>query len=71
MRKFHLLNAEWRFRQRLADIRAYYIFCSGRSGELPEPGTLFPFLAEPEEQDFGDADDDVIYQRVAATLGAR
>ena len=71
LRKFHLLQAEWKVPHRMADTRAFRLICCW-SKEPPEASELFPLLAVPEgfEESSEDADDFAVYQQVAATLGA-
>ena len=68
MRKLHLLLAEWRFEQKLEFMRAYRIMGAFIGKEMPEPGEVFPMLADASDDEFVNEDEDVIFSQVAATL---
>ena len=71
LRKLHLLLAEWRAAERQLDLRTYKLMCSWLS-EAPEPGTVFPSLADiGSETEAEDADDTLIFEQVAGALQAR
>jgi len=71
MRKLHLLLAEWRFEQKLHYQRTYKLMACFVGKDLPEPGEIFPMLADEDASDDLVTDDDfTIFSQAAATLGA-
>lgn len=71
MRKLHLLQAEWRYDQRLADTRAY-LMMRVHLTDPPAAGDIFPTMADvPNSVDQAEnPDDHVMFSQAAAMMGA-
>jgi len=82
LRQFHLLMAEWKLNHKLQDFRFYQLFRAWVE-KPPEPGDIFPMLAESAVGgdsgydddftlgDYGAEDDRMVAQTVMASLGAQ
>ena len=72
MRKFHLLQAEWRLEHKFADLRFFRLMNMWAEKQL-DAGKIFPFLADSSNghtpDDALDEDESKIFQPVAASLG--
>ena len=72
LRKYYLLSGEW-YSQRISeDRRDYWLICASAhfgEGKAPEPGELFPLLADSGASSMGgELDDEASANLVMGTL---